>query len=81
MSAHGTQTDSYNKHKNDSVNVTCFMLVTMESELQKQMVDNTRSSQGNVPRGKPHWDVCRHQCITFPTRWSQATQSTLMSLK
>ena len=33
------QRDTYTKHQNDLVDVKCLMLVTMESELQKQMVD------------------------------------------
>ena len=33
------QRDTYIKHQNDSVNVKCLMLATMESKLQKQMVD------------------------------------------
>ena len=33
------QRDAYFKHQNDSVDVKCLMLATMESELQKQMVD------------------------------------------
>ena len=33
------QRDTYIKHQNDSVDVKCLMLATMESELQKQMVD------------------------------------------
>ena len=33
------QRDTYIKHQNDSVDVKCLMLVTMESELQKHMVD------------------------------------------
>ena len=33
------QRDAYSKHQNDSLDVTCLMLATMESELQKQMVD------------------------------------------
>ena len=28
--------DAYSKHLNDSMNVTCLMLTTMNSELQKQ---------------------------------------------
>ena len=28
--------DAYSKHLNDSVDVTCLMLITMNSELQKQ---------------------------------------------
>ena len=32
------QRDTYIKHQNDSVDVKCLMLATMESELQKQMV-------------------------------------------
>ena len=31
--------DTHIKHQNDSVNVKCLMLATMESKLQKQMVD------------------------------------------
>ena len=33
------QGDTYIKHQNDSVDVKCLMLATMESELQKHMVD------------------------------------------
>ena len=33
------QRDTYTKHQNDLVHVKCLMLATMESELQKQMVD------------------------------------------
>ena len=31
--------DAYNKHLNDSVDVTCLMLGCMESELQKQLME------------------------------------------
>ena len=37
--AHRTQRDTYIKHQNESVDVTCLILTTMESVLQKQMVD------------------------------------------
>ena len=33
------QKDAYNKHLNDSVDVTCLMLGCMESELQKQLIE------------------------------------------
>ena len=33
------QRDIYIKHQNDSVDVKCLMLATMEFELQKKMVD------------------------------------------
>ena len=33
------QKDAYNKHLNDSVDVTCLMLGCMESELQKQLME------------------------------------------
>ena len=33
------QRDTYIKHQNDSVDVKCLMLATMEFELQKKMVD------------------------------------------
>ena len=33
------QKDAYNKHLNDSTDVTCVMLGCMESELQKQMME------------------------------------------
>ena len=33
------QMDTYIKHQNDSVDVECLMLATMEFELHKQMVD------------------------------------------
>ena len=33
------QNDAYNKHLNDSVDVTCLMLRCMESELQKQLME------------------------------------------
>ena len=33
------QRDTYIKHQNDSVDVKCLMLATMEYDLQKQMVD------------------------------------------
>ena len=32
------QKDAYNKHLNDSVDVTCLMLGCMESELQKKLM-------------------------------------------
>ena len=33
------QKDAYNKHLNDSVDVTCLMLGCMESELQKKLME------------------------------------------
>ena len=33
------QKDAYSKHANDSVDVTCLMLGSMESELQKQLME------------------------------------------
>ena len=33
------QKDVYSKHVNDSVHVTCLMLGSMESELQKQLME------------------------------------------
>ena len=33
------QRDTCIKHQNDSVDVKCLMLATMEFELQKQMID------------------------------------------
>ena len=36
---HRAQRDTYIKHQNDSVDVKCLMLATMESEFEKQMVD------------------------------------------
>ena len=32
-----TERDAYSKHLNDSVDVTCLMLTTMNFELQKQL--------------------------------------------
>ena len=34
-----TERNAFNKHKEDSLDVTCIMLATMEPELQKQMED------------------------------------------
>ena len=39
VNAPRAQRDTYIKHQNDSVDVKGLMLATMESELQKQMVD------------------------------------------
>ena len=47
------QKDAYSKHVNDSVDVTCLMLGSKESELQTDGnggLYHDRSSQGNVPR-------------------------------
>ena len=38
-SAPRAQKDVYNKHTNDSVDVTCLMLGCMESKLQKQLIE------------------------------------------
>ena len=37
--APNAQRDTFSKHQNDPFDVTCLILATMESELQKQMVD------------------------------------------
>ena len=39
VNAPRAQKDAYNKHFNDSVNVTCLILGCMESELQKQLME------------------------------------------
>ena len=46
------QKDAYSKHANESIDVTCLMLGSMESELQKQLMEMeayTMIGQGNVP--------------------------------
>ena len=77
------QRDTYIKHQNDSVDVKCLILATMESELQKHMVDMEAftmiaclkemfQEQARIER----FSTIRHY---FLAKWLQAAPSALMS--